>query len=818
MLNLFGRYTRWLHTRWPAGTVEKLPDVREDGSTSVPGVYIVGDLTGVPLLKFSADTGTKAVRTLIEKDGLTPGSPGTAGTRGRGDDSKDQTLDLAIIGAGVSGIAAALEAKQQGLRFAVYEAAEPFFTIVNFPKAKPIYTYPTDMTPAGSLQFHEKSEVKEGLLEDLREQMAAADIEPINARVERVRRRGGRLELDVHPADGEPHTVRARGAIVAIGRSGNFRTLDVPGEELDKVYNRLHDPQDFCGQEVLVVGGGDSAMETAIALAECGAKVSLSYRRDAFSRPKPENVEKLYALVEDADADVRVEEPTSAQVTTPTAGYLHKSPGEGCVRLYLPSRVEEIREREVVLRDAHENRITLPNDSVFAMIGREPPLEFFRRSGVRLTGEWSWRTALGPALFLLLCFWVYSWKDFVPYFGELPGWLNPDPGVLAGWLKGLGGTIGAWVNDPSTLPGVIVAGMASPAFYYTLAYSLLVVVFGFRRIRRRKTPYVTVQTLTLMAVQVVPLFILPVIVLPWLGANGVFDAGVGGWIKQQFFPGESWWRAYGLILAWPLMVWNWFTAEPIWGWLVLGFLQTFVAIPAMIYFWGKGAYCGWICSCGAMAETLGDTQRHKMPHGPFWNRLNMVGQAILGLVAVMMVIRIVGWALPDGNWAARLFSWMHTDGVSGAAGGSRGALNYWWMVDLFLAGMLGYGLYFFMSGRVWCRFACPLAALMHIYARFSQFRILAEKKKCISCNVCTSVCHQGIDVMSFANKGLPMEDPECVRCSACVQSCPTGVLQFGRINRKTGEVLAYDSLPASPVLIAERKHATLTHNGKPVAS
>jgi MinD superfamily P-loop ATPase len=94
---------------------------------------------------------------------------------------------------------------------------------------------------------------------------------------------------------------------------------------------------------------------------------------------------------------------------------------------------------------------------------------------------------------------------------------------------------------------------------------------------------------------------------------------------------------------------------------------------------------------------------------------------------------------------------------------------------------------------------------MHIYARFSRFRILADKKKCISCNVCTSVCHQGIDIMNFANKGLPMEDPECVRCSACVQSCPTGTLQFGQINRKTGQMIKIDSLPASSVLMAEGK-------------
>src|SRR4029077_13233124 len=100
------------------------------------------------------------------------------------------------------------------------------------------------------------------------------------------------------------------------------------------------------------------------------------------------------------------------------------------------------------------------------------------------------------------------------------------------------------------------------------------------------------------------------------------------------------------------------------------------------------------------------------------------------------------------------------------------------------------------SGRVWCRFACPLAALMHVYARFTSFRILADKKKCISCSVCTSVCHQGIDIMAFANKGLPMEDPQCVRCSACVESCPTGVLTFGSLARNG--VIRLDALAASP--------------------
>ena len=157
----------------------------------------------------------------------------------------------------------------------------------------------------------------------------------------------------------------------------------------------------------------------------------------------------------------------------------------------------------------------------------------------------------------------------------------------------------------------------------------------------------------------------------------------------------------------------------------------------------------------------------------------------------MLFIRIAGWVWPE-SWANTAFNSL----LSG-----KSVLSYKWSVDVALAGFLGVGLYFHYSGRVWCRFACPLAALMHIYARFSTFRIFPEKKKCISCNVCTSQCHMGIDIMNFANKGIPMEDPECVRCSACVVACPTGVLQFGRYGQNN-EII-YDSVPASLVQMAE---------------
>jgi len=148
------RYIRWLHTGWPAGKVEKLPEVDELGNTAVPGVKVVGDLTGIPLLKFSADSGARAVQRFAEEASF---------EKGRGTDG---VFDLAIVGAGVSGAAAAVEAKKLGLDFAWFEATQTFNTVKNFPRGKPIFTYPTEMTPAGDLQFHH--EVKEPLVPEAR--------------------------------------------------------------------------------------------------------------------------------------------------------------------------------------------------------------------------------------------------------------------------------------------------------------------------------------------------------------------------------------------------------------------------------------------------------------------------------------------------------------------------------------------------------------------------------------------------------------------------------------------------------------------------
>ncbi len=794
-MSAISRYFHWLHGKWPAGAVEKLPVVGEHGATNLPGVRIVGDLSGVPLLKFSSETGAQAVRAILAEPDF---------ARGRGQDAA--VFDVAIIGGGVSGISAAMEAAKAGLTYRLFEATQVFSTVANFPIAKPIYTYPTEMTPVGGIQYPPTSDVKEALLEDMERQRRDAGIEPVMARIERIERSGSAFIL--HHGDDAKTQTRSRRVIVAIGRSGNFRRMDVPGEDLDKVVNRLHDPRDFAGRDVLVVGGGDSAAEAAIALVACGARVTLSYRGAELTRPKPENVEKLKMLAANPGAAVEVAQPTSERVTTAASSEMRGDSPVGSLTLALGSAPVRIEADKIALRHGRTGpEETLPNDFVFAMIGREAPLEFFRRSGLTISGDRGRKWWITFALTLLAFIWLYHWKK--DFFVGTP--IDFAPTTL----------LPAASADPTTFLSTLREAATYRSFWYSFTYAAVVVVFGIRRVQRRRTPYVKWQTLTLVLIATIPLFLLPELLLPWAGRNGWFAEGAPlRGFADQFFEVADWklaklpeadrpaaialgversyWRVIGFILAWPLLIANWFTDKPMWGWLIVGSIQTFVLIPWLIWRYGKGAYCGWICSCGALAETLGDAHRHKMPHGPKATRWNMVGQIFLAFAIVLMLLRIVSWIFPSSP-AGAVFHFLEKGAPLGPG---LPLLNYEYFVDVLWSGIIGVGFYFHLSGRVWCRFACPLAALMHIYARFSRFRIFAEKKKCISCNVCTSVCHQGIDVMNFANKGRAMEDPECVRCSACVQQCPTGVLSFGRLGDDGVPVL--DRLGASPVQMREK--------------
>lgn len=744
-------YFQWLHGQWPAGKVEKLPKVGPSGTTSAAGVYIVGDLSGVPLLKMSLESGAEAVRHLHQQKHHRGG-----------------TVDLVIIGAGCAGISAAAEAQKLGLNFRLLDSHQAFSTIENFPKGKPIYTYPTEMQPHSEISVSANS--KESLLTELKQQVQNLNLQPEQGGVSHLEHsvkalNGGHR---VHLEGGE--IWEAKHVIIAIGRSGSYRTLDIPGDQLDKVSHRLHDPATFSQHKVCIIGGGDSACEAAISIAEAqgqhrqkhpneaNGNVTLVYRGSSLSRPKQDNVEKVTQMAQ-----------------------------AGSLQLKLGSQATAITDNEIQLKTP-SGQETLDNDAVLVLIGRRAPLDFFRKSKLPIHGEFSTSGKIWIAIFALAITMLYAMKTL--------GAFQNSAFSLGRW----GGLLEQNFQDPRSFLGSLALQAKDTGFWVTILYSSAVVCFGIDRIKRRQTPYITRQTLCLMAIQCFPLFILPELLLPWADRN----QWIPSQIVEELFTGyhygsdgqiqsyTAYWHAYGFILAWPLMAWIVFSPEPLTWWLIISFVQTFIIIPFIIYRWGKGAYCGWICSCGALAETMGDRHREKMPHGPFWNKLNLLGQGILYFAIGLLICHIAMWTMAgESGWP-----WLQNIAMKGI-----------WkpFVDFFLAGALGTGLYFAFSGRVWCRFACPLAALMHIFTRFSRFRILVEQKKCISCQACTSVCHQGIDVMNFANKGQHMKDPQCVRCSACVQTCPTGVLQFGQVDQNE-EPIRWDQLQASPVIMKEKSN------------
>jgi hypothetical protein len=410
------------------------------------------------------------------------------------------------------------------------------------------------------------------------------------------------------------------------------------------VFNRLFDPKDHHRQEILVVGGGDSAIETAIALAECENHVALSYRKADFTRPKEGNLKKLESLA-----------------------------SRGQITLLMQSGIKEIRPSEVVL-ETREGERTLPNNAVYTMIGRELPLDFFRRSKVRLRGQWSTERKLLLALSLLFSGVIYFGKKWAPslvfedqaesltevfsavftasFWQQVP--LMParivetsqDWSTLVTNMAAYGsliGTIGlgGWAfvhfarrateyfRNSWTVFKYSYFALAmilfctvyfgnkyfaydllgkSPGFWYSFLYTLTILTFGLRRMYVKPTRYIKLQTWTLILVQAIPLFLLPSIILPLLWKGGMLPQ----WMIENLFPPYSsggdptFWRASGLILAWPLFISNVVSNSPTTVWLVLSLLQTFVVVPLIVVKWGKGAYCGWICSCGALAETLDD--------------------------------------------------------------------------------------------------------------------------------------------------------------------------------------------------------------------
>jgi len=389
-------------------------------SISAPGLYLAGEVTAHALIKTAIEHGTRAARAAAARVAAAPADLG--GERG---------LDLCIVGAGPAGLACALEAKRLGLGFVVIEQEPgPGGTVAKYPRQKLVLTQPVELPLHGPLGGGKTTFTKEELVA-LWQRIVDEEALPIHgglayqgcARAED----GGFV---VHTSGG---TLRARSLCLALGRRGSPRKLGVPGEDLPKVAYGLLDAHSYQGRRIVVVGGGDSAIETALGLAEQpGNEVLLSYRREAFFRLKTRNQERL-----------------------------DESVAAGRLRLALRSEVVAITPREIELevREGEgARRYRFPNDEVFVLAGGVAPFELLERSGVscdpalrppaapvieRGTGL---AQALGAALVLALA--AGAWALLHADYYLLPAEARPSDAKHT-WLRP-GSGFGLWAGVAAT--------------------------------------------------------------------------------------------------------------------------------------------------------------------------------------------------------------------------------------------------------------------------------------------------------------------------------------------------------------------------------
>ena len=318
----------------------ELPVLDTHFQTNQAGVYVAGELGGMGLIRNAVLQGRQAA------DHIVAGALGAPPRRG-----VSGALDVLVVGGGPAGISATLRLMEAGLRVLLVDREGFGGTILHYPRAKVVMTGTLDFPVYGRVRGQKLS--KEQLLElwlDIQRRLRPPLV--TGALVTSLSARGdGMIGVEA-----EHTTWHAANVVLALGGRGSPRKLDVPGEEGPKVAYRLLEPAEFRGKHVMVVGGGNSAVESALALADFGgcASVSLSYRRKEFARCRAENKRRIQACVQ-----------------------------SGSVRALLSTEVVSIEPDAVLLSDERKRVERVPNDAVIVQAGGTPPAELLQSFGIR---------------------------------------------------------------------------------------------------------------------------------------------------------------------------------------------------------------------------------------------------------------------------------------------------------------------------------------------------------------------------------------------------------------------------------------------------
>ncbi|MFQ5606092.1 MAG: NAD(P)-binding domain-containing protein [bacterium] len=748
------------------------PLLKKHNESNLPGLYIIGDLAGAPVIKYAMAQGYD----VIEHIASLPGAVG--GGNGR------ELYDVIIIGGGAAGLNAALQAKERGMRYLVLEKEKIANTIENFPEGKWVYAEPDTQPPKGKLWLD--GATKEDLIHRWHQ-----IIERNELNVKTMEGVTGCDKKDgIFQVQTENSQYRSKRIVLATGQRGNPRKLNVPGEESERVYHRLYSPRKYENENILVVGGGNSAVEAAITLSEQN-RVVLSYRKGEFSRIFKDNEQKL-----------------------------NKQIAAGKIEPIFHSNVTEFAEKRATLkidRGGTQETRDIAYDHAFVLIGADVPRRFLKSLGLRMENEWQ-GSILRSAAFTLLGF--VGLAIFGIQFGGpaellslnltfVPSWV----GLLL-WAAGLIGLVQfgrrgdrfAWLGLSFFIWYTIYGaklGTGSEfwpyrnwgyqflsffdrpwSFWYTVMYTALMTVFGMQALKRwglaRKDKFQVWRYISLLSFQWIFFFLIP----EYLFQAAVKYQWVGAKLASDPVFAEQAWRSYGIVLAWPLFFYTFFY-NPHQIWVIWGVLSTFVIIPIFVLFNGK-RYCSWICGCGGLAETFGDRWRHLAPKGKAsvkWEWMNMAVLIFAVVVTIFVLVKdIYGIFYGTAEFGVRF---------------------YGLFADIWLVGILPVTLYPFLGGKVWCRYWCPLAKLMHLQSkwftkmRWSKFKIVANDK-CIGCYECSRNCQVGIDVMSYALKQEVLDNAttSCIGCGICVTVCPMDTLSFG----KQAELVSH-----GPVALVDKK-------------